>query len=82
MLSIYAAIGRTVSWKFHLMVFFGSQIVPIIVFFLADAIEFGAGVYFFCTIVAPGVVVVVVDGVSMEDAPCLLLECVNLILEP
>jgi hypothetical protein len=59
---------------------FGSQIMPIPVFFLVNAIKFGTGVYFSCAVIAPGVIGIVGDG--MEYASCLLLECVNLILEP
>jgi hypothetical protein len=63
-----------------LIVFFGTWIVPSIVFFLINAIEFGTIVNFPFTIIALAVVIVVI-GDSMEHAPCLLPECVNLILE-
>jgi|SRR5580658_1246182 hypothetical protein len=78
MLCIYEAIGRAVSWKLHLILFFSSRIVPIIVFF-TNAIKFGTSIYFPCIVIAPGVIGIVGDG--MEHASCLLLERVNLILE-
>jgi len=61
------------------MVHFGSPITPNVVFFLTNTIKFGTSVHFSCIIIALGVISIIRD--SMEHASCLLLECINLILE-
>jgi hypothetical protein len=80
MLCIYAAIGRAVYLQLRLIVFFGGRIVPIIVFFLANAIKLSTSVCFSCIFIVPRVIGIVEE--SMQYASGLLLECVNLILKP
>jgi hypothetical protein len=80
MLRIYAAIMRAVSWQLRLMVVFGSRIVPVIVFFITNAIKFSTSVYFPCIVIAPEIIGIIGD--SVEHASCLILERINLILEP
>jgi hypothetical protein len=52
----------------------------LIIVFFTNAIKFGTSVYFSCAVIAPGVIGIIGD--SMEHVACLLLECVDLILEP